>query len=423
MSASVAQINSNSKSSEFKNITEKSSILFQPIKVIVPRSFSTKEIVNYIIQTYKEDTSFTLLNIETLKVQYDKWRQNLPTVFPYYAVKSNPDIRILKALADLGTNFDCASENEIKSVLSVMNDPERIIFAHPFKAPKQLLYAASVGVNKMTADSVEELEKCLLLHKNAKVLIRLDVDNSFSVVNLSNKFGAFFEVAEKMLKFAKEHNQEIVGVSFHVGSACQSAEAYSLAMKISLKVLNLGISMGLPMTMLNIGGGFPGLHSFFKHPPFEELAFVINKTLQKDFSHIKNLEVISEPGRYFSNATVSLVIPIIGKKKMIEGGKEFIWYYLDQGLYGCFHGLFHHKNAIRNVVPLNFDLNNILHPSILWGPTCDASDRIGEYLMPEMVVGDFVWVESYGAYAFTSNQMFNGFDDAKKYQIIYDETE
>ena len=41
---------------------------------------------------------------------YDRWRDLLPNVHPFYAVKANDDVAILKAMANLGAGFDCASK-------------------------------------------------------------------------------------------------------------------------------------------------------------------------------------------------------------------------------------------------------------------------------------------------------------------------
>lgn len=38
------------------------------------------------------------------------WKEALPDVHPFYAVKCNEDKLLLKTLAALGTGFDCASK-------------------------------------------------------------------------------------------------------------------------------------------------------------------------------------------------------------------------------------------------------------------------------------------------------------------------
>ena len=61
---------------------------------------------------------------------YEKWTTIFPNIKPYYAVKCNPNPVLLDVLACLGTYFDCASENELKSVIELTKDPNRIIFAN-----------------------------------------------------------------------------------------------------------------------------------------------------------------------------------------------------------------------------------------------------------------------------------------------------
>ena len=49
------------------------------------------------------------------------------------AVKCNYDPVLLQTLAALGTGFDCASKQEIETILNLGVDPSRIIYANPCK--------------------------------------------------------------------------------------------------------------------------------------------------------------------------------------------------------------------------------------------------------------------------------------------------
>lgn len=49
--------------------------------------------------------------------------------------------------------------------------------------------------------------------------------------------------------------------SFHVGSGCEEAEAFAVAIQQARNVFDLAIDMGFDMTLLDIGGGFPGQQS------------------------------------------------------------------------------------------------------------------------------------------------------------------
>lgn len=46
--------------------------------------------------------------------------------------------------------------------------------------------------------------------------------------------------------------------SFHVGSGCYDAKAFRKAVEDARYVFDLGIQYGFDMTVLDVGGGFPG---------------------------------------------------------------------------------------------------------------------------------------------------------------------
>lgn len=68
------------------------------------------------------------------------------------AVKCNPDLQVLRLMSELGLGFDCASKNEIETVLKLGVDPSRIIYAQPCKTKSYVRYAANAGVKQMTFD-------------------------------------------------------------------------------------------------------------------------------------------------------------------------------------------------------------------------------------------------------------------------------
>ena len=68
---------------------------------------------------------------------------------------------ILKLLVEHGIDFDCASKNEIDLMLSLGVDSSRIVYAHTVKCPSYIRHAREKGVNRMTFDSINELEKVI----------------------------------------------------------------------------------------------------------------------------------------------------------------------------------------------------------------------------------------------------------------------
>ena len=122
----------------------------------------TYDIINDFLEDNQSERAFYIIDLGSLMNSYTTWFKMLPTVHPYYAVKCNPNPVILDALASLGCNFDCASENEMKMVIEITKDPSRIIFANPCKMSSQIRYARANDVDLMTFDCEEELYKIKL---------------------------------------------------------------------------------------------------------------------------------------------------------------------------------------------------------------------------------------------------------------------
>lgn len=114
---------------------------------------------------------------------------------PFFAIKALPDDEIIKTLAQLDTNFDCASAGEIDRVLGLGITADRIIFANPCKAPAHLTHAMQVGVKLVTADSLEEMDKIAKYYPGCGVLLRITVCDSDSKLPFSSKFGAGLSIA------------------------------------------------------------------------------------------------------------------------------------------------------------------------------------------------------------------------------------
>ena len=171
---------------------------------------------------------FYVVDLGVIVSQVYQWRKFFPRVEPFYAVKCNPDPVVVKALALLGANFDCASQQEIQIVqqyvkeLCLPRQPE-IIYANPCKARKHLIYAVTQGVTLMTYDNVQEVHKCASISKKIELVLRIVTDDRGSQCRLSSKYGAPKARWRNLLQAAKTAGLHVAGVSFHVGSGCRDA--------------------------------------------------------------------------------------------------------------------------------------------------------------------------------------------------------
>ena len=184
------------------------------------------DIINDYLEENRSEQAFYVVDLGELTAAVTKWRELLPNVKPFYAIKCNPNPVLLEALASFGINFDCASEQEIRTIIEITKDPSRIIFANPCKMSSQIRYARSNDVDTMTFDCEEELYKIKLYHPYAKLVLRLAVDDSKSVCKFNKKFGCKIDQVQELLVIAKTLKLKIHGFSFHVGSNCSSADVF-----------------------------------------------------------------------------------------------------------------------------------------------------------------------------------------------------
>lgn len=371
---------------------------------------NTYDIIKYYLNNNNSNEQpFYIIDLNKIIETYINWTELLPNIKPFYAVKCNSNNAILETLSSLGCNFDCASESEIKKIIEITQDPGRIIFANPCKMTSHLKYANSNNVDLLTFDCIEELYKIKLYHSSAKLILRLAVDDSNSICKFNIKFGAKLYEVELLLNTIKMLELNIVGFSFHVGSGCTSVDNFYEAIRDCKKANEIAKKLGINISIIDLGGGFPGVDKNIK---FKDIATTINNGI-KDFfeEELKNnsIKFIAEPGRYIVEKSHTLVLNVIGKKNIMdENNEKIIIYYLNDGVYNSFNCIF-----FDHITPIILPLNKkeeTLHKSKIFGPTCDSIDLIlNNVMLPELYIGDWMYVENFGAYTVAASSGFNGF--------------
>lgn len=367
------------------------------------------------------DHTICIVNLSKIQDQYDQWIQYLPFIQPYYAVKCNPDMVILRLLYKLEVNFDCASKQEIMTILHINSDPSRIIYANPCKMKTHLSYASYMGVNLLTFDNEEELYKIKIQHNNARLLLRIAVDDSQSVCKFNKKFGCKSQDISKLLQLSLSLQLNVIGVSFHLGSGCTSAHHYYKALKDCRNAYNIASSMDIQFSVIDIGGGFPGNNRGIHFSDIaENIQLGINDFFITEYTN-KRVYFIAEPGRYFVETSHTLVVRVIGKRESYDlSGNHLFVYYINDGVYGSFNNIiFDHASPI--LIPLNSDISDsepVLYRSQVFGPTCDSIDIINDCtFLPELYIDDYLYVENMGAYTLSAASEFNGIEKPEIHYI------
>lgn len=348
-------------------------------------------------------TPLLVLSLDEIKRNYKVLRKYLPRVKVHYAIKANPHPEILRVMADLGSAFDVASDGEIRTLHDLGIEGSRMIYANPVKTGAGLAACRSCQVRKMTFDSVSEIEKIKAQCPDAKLLLRLRIDNSSAHVDLNKKFGAAREQAVELMLKAQAAGLDMAGIAFHVGSQTVRSDPYLNALDITRELFEEAEAAGLKLRILDIGGGFPIPEPKVKFN-LPEMLKQINARLDEDFAET---EIWAEPGRYICGTAVNLVTSVIGVTE--RGGQP--WYFLDEGLYGTFSGVLFDQWDFKLI---SFRDGEEKVAATFAGPSCDSLDIMfrGRLTVP-LEVGDLLLVPSCGAYTSASATTFNGFGKAK----------
>ncbi|MDE1897024.1 MAG: type III PLP-dependent enzyme [Rhodospirillales bacterium] len=351
-------------------------------------------------------TPCLVLDLEQVAENFARLRAALPTAAIYYAVKANPAPQILQLLAEAGACFDAASLPEIESCLEAGAKPEMISFGNTVKKPAAIAAAHAHGVPLYAFDSVEELEKIATHAPGAKIYCRIAVNNEGAEWPLSKKFGTTLEKAKELMLAAPGLGLVPHGLSFHVGSQQTGTLAYELAIaEVAMLFTDLK-NAGLPMQMLNLGGGFPT--RYLKDvPEHAEFGTAIMNAMRQHFGNDLP-DMLIEPGRAMvGNAGVVVAEAVLVCRRMPEDERR--WVYLDIGRFG---GLAETEGeAIRYRVTAG---EGATGPVVLAGPSCDGVDVMYEktpYNLPlGLKSGDRVLIHDTGAYVTSyASQNFNGF--------------
>ena len=341
---------------------------------------------------------FLLVDSNIIREKARRFLAAMPRVRPHYAVKANPDPRVLRVLIEEGVRFEIASTAELDLLLSLGVAAGEIFYSNPVKASEWIAYAAGKGVEWFVVDSVEELRKVHAVKPDARMYLRIDTPNIGSDWPLAGKFGMHAAELRGIVAAAAKLRADLAGVGFHVGSQCRNPENWRVGIERARSLFDQMARAGLKPRLVNIGGGFPVRH-VKPIPSIEVIGEIVNRALA---AFPQEVEVVAEPGRYMVSDAAYFVCRVIGTAS--RGGKR--WLHLDAGMFG---GIIETTEGLK--YRISTDRSG---PDIPWnvaGPTCDSIDVVmrDELLPSDLQEGDFVYLRNAGAYTTAYASNFNGF--------------
>ena len=330
-----------------------------------------------------------------------------------YSMKANSNGSVIRTFTGLGSGVDIVSGGELARALAAGAAPGKIVFSGVGKQVPEIEEALRQGILMFNVESREELERidavAKRLRKRAPIALRVnpDVDPKthpyISTGLKQNKFGIPIGQALKDYEWAaRRKHLEVVGVDCHIGSQLtEIAPFVDAAARIRVLVERLR-RRGLPIRLVDIGGGLgiPYNEELPPHP--KQYAGAIRRA----FSGL-DVTLVLEPGRVLvGNAGVLLTRLLYTKESPAPNGKGKKRFYIVDAamndlarpsLYGSFHAIVPVGRAARRNVTAD-----------VVGPVCESGDFLAKgRRMPAVRPGDLLAVMSAGAYGFSMASNYN----------------
>ncbi|MDD4319208.1 MAG: hypothetical protein PHW10_02705 [Candidatus Peribacteraceae bacterium] len=342
-----------------------------------------------------------------------------PSIGLQYAVKCNSNLEILRLAREEGFELDCSSVGEL--ILGLLADfkPKQLTFTNLFKTEQDLHFAAKIGVQSITADSLEEIEHIAQTAKKLKKHIDtvIRVNPMLTVgkyTTRTNKYGIPIGYIDRAIDLARR-SPYVDFQGFHfMGGYVHNPRTFKAAARVFVKLIKRCQDRGIKVKSLSLGGGFPAAIGDEQAFPIEEMRD-FPRWFQRlcERNGVAPFRLIFEPGKSIVlNAGIGLM-KIISRKRLGLKKRVVI---ADGSTYNFVPDALIQNGVHYDVLPASKMNARRIHEVIMAGNTCDCWDIISKKIgMPKLRAGDLLAVMDVGAYA---QVLANNFNTIKRAPIV-----
>ena len=345
-----------------------------------------------------------------------------------FAVKSNPNIAVLRLLSRERYGADVVSGGEMARALMAGMPAKDIVFSGVGKTQAELVQGLDAGIGQFNIESSEEGRELADLAKsrgqqaNATLRINPDVDarthEKISTGKAENKFGIpLIRAREVFGELAALDGLNLRGVAVHIGSQLLELEPLETAFgKVGGLVSELRDD-GHTITHVDLGGGLGVPYKVGETPPSPAEYGAMVARVTKGWG----VHLTFEPGRVIAGNAGVLLTRVVRVKR---GGNGPPFMIVDAAMNDlarpALYGAWHDFDAVR---PTGERMTaNIV------GPICETGDTFArDRECDAMQSGDLAVFRTAGAYGATMASSYNsrGFVpevmvDGDQYAVVAD---
>lgn len=332
-----------------------------------------------------------------------------------YAMKANPNQKILKLLKADGAWIDAVSPGEVQAARKAGFPPAKILFTGTSTSAEDFRQAFAVDGLTVSIDAFEQLEimkgvrQRWFGRKPIRVSVRWNpgIGRGFNpkVITAGKKssdgtpvkFGVEEKKVRPTFQKAKDYGFIPVGLHQHLGSGWvreDLAEVKRAAAKMIQKAAELERE-GFGLEFLDFGGGFGPRYSKEQALfPVGEYAAFICREIKRHALKIKALAV--EPGKYLMADAGILLLRV----EYVKESYGNLFACVNAGTFNTLPRPAIYLNAVHEIIPCSGLTSKNRRRVTVAGNLCETGDVFGkEILMPVPKPGDILAVLNTGAYA------------------------
>ncbi|MSR85785.1 diaminopimelate decarboxylase [Candidatus Woesearchaeota archaeon] len=342
---------------------------------------------------YVYDKQIILQRINDLKEAF-------PQAHICYAIKANPNLSILKLIAQQGLGVDCSNRFELELAEKAGFDLKRSVFTSTNPSDEDLKKALSTGI-LMNLDHISIFRRLQKIGLPKKISFRINPgfgNGKFPEIDVGGKdakFGMSEELATECYKLAKESGVQHFGIHMMTGS-CILDEAYFEKLILTIETIAESIEkkVGITFEWMDIGGGIG-----VPYEPFEKPLNL--KAVGERIQRVKKspATLVLEPGRYIVAQSGTLLTKVTTIKEKFIGVDAGMTTLIRPMLYGAYHP----------IVLANDDALPETEKYTVVGPICESTDCFAkDRSLPKIKEGDILAIQIVGAYGFIMGSQYNG---------------
>ena len=366
------------------------------------------EKVKFLDIAKKFNTPIYCYSYDQLKNNIKEFKKNFKSFSPLicFAVKSNPNLNLIKEIKKFGLGADVVSMGELMKALKAGINPKKIVFSGVGKTSSEINFAIEKKILLINAESKSEILEIERIAKSKKKIVNIGIRlnpntdaqtlSQISTGKKENKFGVDKKMFFELVNYSNNSkNINLECLSVHIGSQILDHKPYEKMLRVIDKIIK---QSDHKFKFIDLGGGMGiSYEANNKKLNYKKYNIAIKKFLKYN-----KTKIIFEPGRSIVGNTGTLLSKIIYIKE--NNKKSFI--ILDSAMNDLMRPALYGAN--HRILPTlkTSKISKKIYEFV--GPICESTDKFATVKkFQELKEKDLIVMRDVGAYGMSLSSNYN----------------